>query len=80
MGQQYGPDRLDQRVDPSTFPAQFGAPGSVLFSNPTLPSRTVASTPVFPLAAPAGTSLNEFSPNLKVGYVQSWDIGRFQRY
>ncbi|MBZ5620146.1 MAG: TonB-dependent receptor [Acidobacteriia bacterium] len=65
-------------VDPSTFPAQFGAPGSVLFSNPTLPSRTVASTPAFPLTAPAGTSLNEFSPNLKVGYVQSWDIG-FQR-
>jgi hypothetical protein len=65
-------------VDPSTFPAQFGAPGSVLFSNPTLPSRTVASTPVFPQAAPVGTSLNEFSPNLKVGYVQSWDIG-FQR-
>ena len=65
-------------VDPSTFPAQFGAPGSVLFSQAVLPSRTVASTPVFPLAAPAGTSLNEFSPNLKLSYVQSWDIG-FQR-
>ena len=65
-------------VDPSTFPAQFGAPGSVLFSAPTLPSRSVPNTPVFPSAAPVGTSLNEYSPNLKVGYVQSWDIG-FQR-
>ncbi len=65
-------------VDPNTFPAQFGAPGSVLFRNPTLPSRTVASTPAFPQNAPVGTSLNEFSPNLKVGYVQSWDLG-FQR-
>ncbi|HTS31375.1 MAG TPA: TonB-dependent receptor [Bryobacteraceae bacterium] len=65
-------------VDPNTYPAQFGAPGSVLFNQATLPSRSVASTPVFPLAAPAGTSLNEFSPNLKLSYVQSWDIG-FQR-
>ncbi len=65
-------------VDPSTFPAQFGAPGSVLFSNGTLPSRSVASTPAFPQAAPVGTSLNEFAPNLRPGYVQSWDIG-FQR-
>ncbi len=65
-------------VDPNTYPAQFGAPGSVSFSQPVLPSRSVASTPVFPLAAPAGTSLNEFAPNLKLSYVQSWDIG-FQR-
>ena len=65
-------------VDPNTFPAQFGAPGSVLFSNPNLPSRSVATTPAFPQAAPVGTSLNEFAPNLRVGYVQSWDIG-FQR-
>src|SRR4029077_20198780 len=65
-------------VDPANFPAQFGAPGSVLFRNGTLPSRTIPDTPVFPSAAPVGTSLNEFSPNLKVGYVQSWSLG-FQR-
>ena len=62
-------------VDPTNFPAQFGAPGSVLFRNPTLPSRVAPTTPSFPLAVAAGNSVNDFSPNLKTGYVQSWDIG-----
>ena len=33
------------------------------------------ATPNFPMAATASTSVNDFSPNLKVGYVQSWNIG-----
>jgi hypothetical protein len=67
---------LSTSVDPGTFPAQFGAPGSVLFRNGNLPSRQPASlTPTFPLPVAAGTSITDFSPNLKVGYVQSWDIG-----
>jgi hypothetical protein len=61
-------------VDPTNFPAQFGAPGSVLFRNP-LPSRVAPTTPSFPLAVAAGNSVSDFSPNLKTGYVQSWDIG-----
>ncbi len=65
-------------VDPGNFPAQFGSPGSVLFRDPSLPSRAAPTTPSFPLAAVSGNNANEFSPNLKVGYVQSWNIG-FQR-
>ncbi len=68
---------LSTNVDPSTTPAEFGAPGSVLFSNP-LPVKTAPTTPSFPIAAIAGNSVADFSPNMKVGYVQSWDIG-FQR-
>ena len=29
-------------VDPTNFPAEFGAPGSVLFRNPVLPARSGA--------------------------------------
>jgi Carboxypeptidase regulatory-like domain/TonB dependent receptor len=67
---------LTTSVDPSTTPANFGAPGSVLFRDPTLPSRQPPSlTPTFPLAVAAGTSISDFSPNLKPEYVQSWDLG-----
>jgi len=67
---------LTTSVDPGTTPANFGAPGSVLFRDPTLPSRQPSSlTPTFPLAVAAGTSISDFSPNLKTEYVQSWDIG-----
>ncbi len=62
-------------VDPTNFPANFGAPGSVLFRNGTLPSRTTSTAPAFPIAAAAGNSASDFDPKLKTGYVQSWDIG-----
>ena len=62
-------------MDPTNFPAQFGAPGSVLFRNPVLPSRVAPTTPSFPLAVAAGNSVTDFDPNIKTGYVQSWDIG-----
>jgi hypothetical protein len=68
---------ISLNLDPTTTPATFGAPGSVLFRNP-LPSAVAPTTPSFPLAVQATNSVNEFSPNLKVGYVQSWNFG-FQR-
>jgi hypothetical protein len=64
-------------VDPGNFPTVFGAPGSVLFRNP-LPARVAPTDPTFPLAVAAGNSVADFDPHLKVGYVQSWDLG-FQR-
>jgi hypothetical protein len=63
-------------VDPTNTPADFGAPGSVLFRQPNLPVRSgLLSTQVFPIAASSSTSVNDFAPNLKLGYVQSWNIG-----
>jgi len=61
-------------VDPTNYPTIFPA-GSVLLRNSTYPARVAPTTPTFPLAASAGNSVNDFDPNLKVGYVQSWDIG-----
>lgn len=66
---------LTLNVDPTNFPAQFGAPGSVLFRNPVLPSRPAPTTPSFPLAVAATNSVTDFDPNLRTGYVQSWDVG-----
>ena len=63
-------------VDPTNTPADFGAPGSVLFRQPNLPFLSgLQSAPSFPLAAANNTSVNDFAPNLKLGYVQSWNIG-----
>src|SRR5262249_31407835 len=56
---------LTLNVDPTNFPQNFGAPGSVLFRNP-LPVRTPATAqPVYPVAIAAGNSVADFSPNLK---------------
>src|SRR5262249_38669394 len=33
------------------------------------------STPTYPLPANFSSSLNDFQPNMKLGYVQSWNIG-----
>jgi hypothetical protein len=66
-------------VSNSVDPTDFGAAGSVLFRDPTLPVHTGLPTALnFPIAAIFTSSLNEFDPNLKTGYVQSWNIG-FQR-
>ncbi len=65
-------------VDPSNFPSDFGPVGSVNFSQAKLPARPVPTTPTFPLAAVNGNTLADFAPNLRVGYVQSWNLG-FQR-
>ena len=69
---------LSLNVDPTNFASAFGAPGSVLFRNSVLPARTAPTTPTFPLAVAATNNVSDFDPNLKTGYVQSWDVG-FQR-
>jgi hypothetical protein len=69
----------DATVSNSVAPADFGASGSVLFRDATLPLRSGLATGLtFPIAANFTSSLNVFDPNLKMGYVQSWNIG-FQR-
>ena len=68
----------DASVSPSTYPANFGPVGSVSFSDPTLPSRPVPSSPQYPITPCFTCSINGFSPNLKLGYVQSWNLS-FQR-
>jgi hypothetical protein len=65
-------------VDPGNYPQYFGAPGSVLFRDATLPSRPAPTTPNYPIPALITNSLNGFDPNLRMGYVQSWNLG-FQR-
>lgn len=69
---------ISLNIDPTNTPADFGAAGSVLFRNANLPARVAPTDPSFPLNAVAPNSVNEFSPNLKMGYVQSWNLG-FQR-
>ena len=70
---------ISTTLDPLTnSPAIFGPAGSVLFSNPTLPVRTIAASPAYPLAVVAGTSLNDYNPDLKARYTESWNLG-FQR-
>jgi len=70
---------FDASISPTTFPADFGAPGSVWFRDASLPSRSgLPTTPSYPLTALFTDALDGFAPNLKMGYVQSWNIG-FQR-
>lgn len=65
-------------VDPSNYPQYFGAPGSRYLSDSTFPSQPSASSPQFPITPSFTDSLNDFDPHLKMGYVQSWNIG-YQR-
>jgi hypothetical protein len=65
-------------VSPEAFPAEFGPAGSVWFRDPVLPSRAEPTKPTYPIPVNAGQSVNDFDPNLKMGYVQSWNLS-FQR-
>src|SRR6202042_3573647 len=71
---------IDDSVSPSTYPAIFGAPGSVEFSDGSLPSRTstISPTPNYPIPSCSGCSVYGIDPHLKMGYVQSWNVS-FQR-
>jgi hypothetical protein len=63
-------------VSNAATPADFGAAGSVLFRQANLPTKSgLLTTPVYPIPASFNTSLNDFTPNMKLGYVQSWNIG-----
>jgi hypothetical protein len=67
---------LTLNVDPTNTPANFGPAGSVLFRQGALPTRTAPTgSPSYPLSIVSGNSVADFSPNLRTGYVQSWDIG-----
>jgi hypothetical protein len=61
-------------VNPGNFPAEFGPPGSVHFRDATLPARAEAARPTYPLTVNPGNAVNDFDPNLRPGYVQSWNI------
>ncbi len=65
-------------VDPVNYPQNFGTFGAVQFASGNLPSRPGPTTPSFPLATAAGNNVSDYDPNLKIGYVQSWNLG-FQR-
>ncbi len=63
-------------VSNATTPGDFGAAGSVLFRQATLPTRSgLLTTPSYPIPANFSSSLNDFQPNMSLGYVQSWNIG-----
>jgi Carboxypeptidase regulatory-like domain len=67
--------KQDASLSNANTPADFGAAGSVLFRNG-LPVRSgLVSSPSYPIAASFSNSVNDFIPNLKLGYVQSWNIG-----
>jgi len=66
---------LSASVDPGNYPLDFGAPGSVLFRNGNLPTRATPTAPTYPIPSTPSASLNAFDPNLKMGYVQSWNFG-----
>jgi len=67
---------INTSVDPvSQNTGAFGPAGSVLFSNPTLPSVTIPSTPTYPLTVAPGSSINDYNPSLKSRYVESWNVG-----
>jgi hypothetical protein len=63
-------------VDPNNnAPEVFGPAGSVLFRDAALPVRSVNTKPTYPLAAAAGSTLNDYDPDLRGRAVQSWNIG-----
>ena len=43
-----------------------------------MPSLPFSATPSYPLPVNAGNSVNDFDPNIKSRYVESWNLG-FQR-
>lgn len=71
---------IDASVANSTYPSIFGPAGSVNFGDSNLPSRvsSLPATENFPLATSFTSSMNAINPGLKIGYVQSWNVG-YQR-
>jgi len=71
---------LSTSADPVNTPSVFTA-GSVQFSDPSYPSQVPTSLdanypkPINPFPVTSTNSLNDFDPNLKMEYVQSWNFG-----
>ncbi|MEK7832197.1 MAG: hypothetical protein AAB401_13975, partial [Acidobacteriota bacterium] len=55
-------------------PGGFSGPGSVLYRDPTLPAVPIPASN-FPLSGALGVDFNEWDPNLRMGYTQSWSFG-----
>ncbi len=67
---------IDSSLSNSGTPADFGAAGSVLFRDGTFPTRSgIPTSPQYPLTPTFTNQIFDFNPNLKMGYVQSWNIG-----
>ena len=60
-------------TNPANNP-EFGPAGSRLLRDGTYPFLAVPA-PTFPFTARQGASLNDFDPNLKPAYTQSWTFG-----
>jgi hypothetical protein len=56
-------------------PDNFRGAGSVLFRDQTLPATPLPGNTQFPITAAFGVDFNEWTPNLRMGYVQSWTFG-----
>jgi hypothetical protein len=66
-------------VSPSNaYASTFGAPGSVLFSQPNLPVYAGPSSPQYPITPTVSNALVTYDPHMQMPYVQSWNAG-FQR-
>jgi hypothetical protein len=67
---------INTSVDPiSTNTAAFGAAGGVLFRDAVLPAAAVPASPSYPLSLTAGNSINDYNPDIKNRYVESWNVG-----
>ena len=70
---------IDSSLSNANTPTDFGAPGGVEFRDPAFPTRSgIPSSPQYPLTPAFSNQIFDFNPNLRMGYVQSWNIG-FQR-
>ncbi|MDX2033495.1 MAG: TonB-dependent receptor [Blastocatellia bacterium] len=58
----------------ANFPVEFGPAGSRLLRDSSLPFLPIPDA-VFPFTARQGASPNDFNPNLRPGYTQSWTLG-----
>ncbi len=59
----------------NAYASYFGAPGSVLFSQANLPVVPAPAGPQYPIAPTVSNTLYTYDPNLKIPYVQSWNVG-----
>src|SRR4029453_7559588 len=48
--------------------------GVAWFPGGSLPTGPRPDLPTYPIPVGAGNSVNEFDPNLRMGYVQSWNV------
>ena len=65
-------------VSPTTFPQYFGPAGGLYFTDPNFPAQPNPAAPQYPLTPAFTDELDAFDPHLKLGYVQSWNVG-YQR-